>query len=153
MKKTFLRTVAFAAIVLGGPAIAADMPIKAPPPVAPVFVGYLEISGLAMTRGKAESSPLISGSASPGTGNVLNSDAFDYGWTGGSEVRAGARLLGSAWGFEIAGQWLNQFRELVRSTVPGARRRPLSDTRSCHDLRYCDRGLLRFRRDVGNLQS
>jgi hypothetical protein len=118
MKTTFLRNVALAMLALGGPAMAADMPLKAPVPAAPVFIGYLEISGLAMTRTKPDATALISGSASPGSGNVLTSDAFDYGWTGGGEVRAGARLWGSQWGVEIAGQWLNHFRESVTSLVP-----------------------------------
>ena len=118
MKAAILRSTAIAAVVtLGGAAVAADMPVKAPPPVAPAFVSYFEFSGLGMTRTKANSTPIISGSASPGTGNVLSSDAFDYGWTGGAEARAGARLSGSAWGFEIAGQWLDEFRATKNTSV------------------------------------
>jgi hypothetical protein len=121
MKNTaLLRTIAFASLVLAGPAMAADMPLKAAPaPVAPAFIGYFEFSGLAMTRSKAESNALISGSASPGSGNVLNSGDFDYGWTGGAEVRAGGRWgAGSPWGVEIAGQWLHHFRDSRTSVVP-----------------------------------
>jgi hypothetical protein len=100
--------------------MAADLPVKAPPAVAPVFVGYLEISGLAMTRTKANSNPLYSTGGAPGSGNLLNSGDLDYGWTGGAEVRAGGRWAGSAWGVEIAGQWLQQFKDERTSIVTGA---------------------------------
>lgn len=117
VKATFLRTIAIVVTAFGGPAMAADMPIKAPPPVAPAFVGYLEISGLAMTRNKADSNPLWSTGAAPGSGNLLNSGDLDYGWTGGAEARAGGRWAGSQWGIEIAGQWLG-FEDNRTSVIP-----------------------------------
>jgi hypothetical protein len=88
---------------------AADMPVRAPPP-APVVTTpqyYLVLSGLVMTRTGPDATPLWSTAAAPGSGNLLNSSAFNFGWAGGFEGRAGVKF-GNRFGLEAGGFWLGK---------------------------------------------
>jgi hypothetical protein len=92
-------------------ALAADMPVKAPPPTPVAETRYyVVLSGLVMTRTGPEATPLWSTAAAPGSGNLLNSNAFSFGWAGGFEGRTGARLA-NRFGLEAGGLWLGRLKD------------------------------------------
>ena len=154
MKAAILRSTAIAAVVtLGGAAVAADMPVKAPPPVAPAFVSYFEFSGLGMTRTKAELDTDYLGVRIAGDRKRpqlrclrlrLDRRRGSPRWRPVVGLRVGFR---NRWAMA---RRIPGYEEHICG--PGARRRLVSDTRSRHDLRYRDRGVLQFYRDVGNSQ-
>jgi hypothetical protein len=106
-------------------ALTADMPVKAPPPPPVVTTPqyYLVLSGLVMTRTGPDATPLWSTAAAPGSGNLLNSSAFNFGWAGGFEGRAGVRLA-NRFGLEAGGFWLGKLDDqatLLNPTGVGVR--------------------------------
>jgi outer membrane immunogenic protein len=108
MKKFLLATAAVASLAIAAPALAADLPVKAPPPVVPALYNwngiYIGVQGGA-----------ISGIRSHVTEALTSGDALDFedmghplhgGFVGG-EVGFNFQAPGSRWvfGVEGAGSW------------------------------------------------
>jgi outer membrane immunogenic protein len=102
MKKLLLGSVALAAM-LAGPAMAADMPYKAPPPAPPVvyydwsgaYVGF-NVGGIWSTINQDFPNPLLFGGTGPGSGNNFSTSPNDgiYGFHAGAQWQWGAWVLG-----------------------------------------------------------
>ena len=101
MKKFLLGSVALAAMI-AGPAMAADLPYKAPPP-APVvyydwsgaYVGF-NVGGIWSTINQEFPNPLLLGGTGPGSGNNFSTSTSDgiYGFHAGAQWQWGAWVLG-----------------------------------------------------------
>jgi len=100
MKKFLLASVALAAIA--GPAMAADMPIKAPPPP----VAYYDWTGayIGFNAGSVWSqinqtfpNPLLTGGTGPGSGNNFSTSPSSgiFGFHAGAQWQWGAWVLGA----------------------------------------------------------
>jgi outer membrane immunogenic protein len=108
MNKLVIGTVALAAII-AGPAMAADMPLKAPPPV-PVYTWtgcYVGMQvGYGLGRAKATSTGTLNGLPN-GTAGVDKTGWFNvYGELGGGEIGCNYQVGNWVWGIEIDGSWV-----------------------------------------------
>ena len=101
MKKFLLASVAFAAIA--GPAMAADMPIKAPPPPPVVYYdwtgAYIGFNAGSVWSKVDQSfpNPLLTGGTGPGSGNNFSTSPSDgiFGFHAGAQWQWGAWVLGA----------------------------------------------------------
>jgi outer membrane immunogenic protein len=102
MKKFLLGSVALAAMI-AGPAMAADMPYKAPPPAPPVvyydwsraYVGF-NVGGIWSTINQDFPNPRLFGGTGPGSENNFSTSPNDgiYGFHAGAQWQWGAWVLG-----------------------------------------------------------
>src|SRR3954454_20762180 len=102
MKKFLLGSVGLAAMI-AGPAMAADMPLKAPPP-PPVayynwsgaYIGF-NAGGIWSQVDQAFPNPLLLGNTGPGSGNNFSTSQSSgiYGFHAGAQWQWGAWVLGA----------------------------------------------------------
>ena len=121
MNKLLIASVALAAASLGGPALAADMPVKAPPPPVPVFTWTGCYVGLYIGDdwGKFQSTvntPTVRVATSPATpfaatagltGQITN-DTHMSGFLGGGTVGCNYQVYNWVWGIEVDGGVTNK---------------------------------------------
>ena len=121
MNKLLIASVALAAASLGGPALAADMPVKAPPPPVPVFTWTGCYVGLYIgdDYGKFQSTvntPTVRVATTPATpfaatagltGQITN-DTHMSGFLGGGTVGCNYQVYNWVWGIEVDGGVTNK---------------------------------------------
>jgi outer membrane immunogenic protein len=131
MKKLLIASAALAVTSLGGPALAADMPLKAPPPPVPVFTWtgcYVGLSG-GESYGRSEVNAVAGTFATRGTGVANGSqvvrlpagtsivDPFDLsGFIGGAQ--GGCNYQFGGWVIGIEGDYSRTNKEGQRTEGP-----------------------------------